>query len=384
MFRLRSTMLSRLLSPSSACPVSSIQRFLSAEAPLISPKPSFAVEDYLVTTCGLTRAQALKASAKLSHLKSPANPDAVLAFLDGVGLSSADVAALVAKDPHFLCASVERTLAPVVFRLTSHGLSHAEIARFVSLGLSIFRSRSAVSNLPYYLSLFGSTENLVLFLKRSSSLLGSSLEKVVKPNVAFLRECGLGDCDISKLCLSSPWLFKMNPERVQAMVERTQELGAHRGSVMFRHVLKAVAFLGEEKITAKMEYLKNTFRWSDAEVGTAVSALPAMLARSKDMLRRRSEFLISEVGLEPAYIARRPALLSYSLEGRQRPRFYAVKFLKENGLLKRDPSYYAIVKVTEKVFMERYIFPHKEAAPHLPEDYATACRGEVPARLMFA
>jgi mTERF domain-containing protein len=381
MFRLQRCILRRLLSSSSASPTLCPQRLLSVAA---SPSSGFAVEEYLVATCGLTRAQALKASAKLSHLKSPANPGAVLAFLDGLGLSNADVAALVAKDPEFLCASVERTLAPIVVGLSGHGLSHAEIARLFSLGLSIYRCRSAVSNLPYYLSLFGSTENLVRFLKRSSSLLGSSLEKVVKPNVAFLRECGLGDCDISKLCLSSPWLFKMNPERVQAMVERTEELGGHRGSVMFRHALKAVASLGEKKIAAKMEYLKNTFRWSDAEVGTAVSGLPAMLASSKDMLRRRSEFLICEVGLEPPYIARRPALLSYSLEGRQRPRFYAVKFLKENGLLKRNPSYYAIVQVTEKVFMERYIFPHKEAAPHLAEDYATACRGEVPARLMFA
>ncbi|KAE8797890.1 hypothetical protein D1007_26902 [Hordeum vulgare] len=41
---------------------------------------------------------AVKASAKLSHLKSPAKPDAVLAFLAGLGLSGADVAALVAKD----------------------------------------------------------------------------------------------------------------------------------------------------------------------------------------------------------------------------------------------------------------------------------------------
>jgi mTERF domain-containing protein len=65
-------------------------------------------------------------------------------------------------------------------------------------------------------------------------------------------------------------------------------------------------------------------------------------------------------------------------------RYYAVKFVKENGLLKRDPSYYTVAKVTEKVFMEKFISPHKEAAPHLAEDYATACRGEVPSRFTFA
>jgi mTERF domain-containing protein len=72
------------------------------------------------------------------------------------------------------------------------------------------------------------------------------------------------------------------------------------------------------------------------------------------------------------------------LEGRLRPRYYAVKFLKENGLLKRDLSYYTVVQFTEKVFVEKYISPHNDAAPHLAEDYANACRGEVPARFMFA
>ena len=61
-----------------------------------------------------------------------------------------------------------------------------------------------------------------------------------------------------------------------------------------------------------------------------------------------------------------------------KPRYYVVKFLKANGLLKRVPKYYPIFRATDKAFFEAYIYPHKEAAPHLAEYYATACRGEVP------
>ncbi|KAM0870430.1 hypothetical protein ACQ4PT_040002 [Festuca glaucescens] len=215
MLRLRRSILTGLLSSPSTSPTASLHRLLSAAAPAVSPNPSFAVEDYLVGTCGLTRAQALKASTKLSHLKSPTNPDAVLAFLAGLSLSSADVASAVAKDPLLLCANVEKTLAPVVVGLTGHGLSHAELAPLALLGRSIFRCRSVVSKLPYYMSLCGgSIENLIRFLKKSSCLLGCSLEKVVKPNVAFLRKCGLGDCDISKMCLSRPRLLSAHPEHV--------------------------------------------------------------------------------------------------------------------------------------------------------------------------
>ncbi|KAM3297214.1 hypothetical protein ACQJBY_039207 [Aegilops geniculata] len=385
MLRLRCCVFSQLLSSSPASPISHLSRLFSAAAPAVSPNPSsFAVEEYLVATCGLTRPQALKASPKLSHLKSPANPDAVLAFLAGLGLSGADVAALVARDPLFLCAKVEKTLAPNVAELTGLGLSPSQIARLVSLPSVTFRCRSIVSTLDYLLPLFGSSENLLRALPRAGgSILSSNLERVVKPNVAFLLECGLGACDIARLCIPTPSLLSISTDRILTAVACVEGLGVPRGSPMFRHALQAVAFLSEDKITAKVELLKKMFRWSDAEVGIAVSKAPIVLMRTKEFLHLRSEFLISEVGLEPAYIACRPAILMYSLEGRLRPRHYVVKFLKENGLLDHDRDYYVAVMISEKVFVEKFICPHKDAAPHLADDYGAACKGEVPARFSF-
>ncbi|XP_040247516.1 uncharacterized protein [Aegilops tauschii subsp. strangulata] len=389
MLHLRQRVLSHLVfaapSPSTS-PLLSLQRLLSTAAdPRISPNPSFAVEEYLVSSCGLTCAQALKASAELSHLKSPANPDAVLAFLAGLGLSGADVAALVAKDPRFLCAGVERTLGPVVAVLAGLGLSKAEIVRLVSLAPGYFRRRSVVSKLEYYLPLFGCIENLVRPLKHgcSSGFLGSDLERVVKPNVNLLAECGLGACDIAKLFIRAPWILSAKPGRVLEMVASAEGIGVSPGSGMFRQVLHAVAYLSEEEIAAKVEQLKKTLRWSDAEVRVAVPKFPAVLMRSKDMLQLKSDFLISKVGLEPAYIAHRPVMLGLSLEGRLKPRYYVMRFLKENALLNHDRGYYKIVMVSEKVFVEKFICPHKQAAPHIAEDYAAACIGEVPARFRF-
>ncbi|XBH75544.1 hypothetical protein VPH35_102293 [Triticum aestivum] len=188
----------------------------------------------------------------------------------------------------------------------------------------------------YYLRLFGSSGNLLRVMK-FCNVLSCNLERVVKPNLALLQGCGLGDCDIAKLCISTP---------------------------------------REEEIAARVEYLRNTFRWTDAEVGMAVSKFPRVLTKSKESLQRRSEFLISEAGLEPVHIAQRSVILGHSLEGRLRPRYYAVKFLKENGLLKRDSSYYTVFKESEKAFKKMFIHPHKEAAPHLEKDYDAACKGE--------
>ncbi|KAM0907928.1 hypothetical protein ACQ4PT_015800 [Festuca glaucescens] len=360
MLRIRSSILTRLLSSSAASPIFPLHRLLSAAAAAVPPNPSFAVQEYLVETCSLTRAQALKAAPKLSHLKSPSKPDTVLAFLAGLGLSSADVAAVVAKDPKFLCTGVNRTLAPTVVDLTKLGLSHTEIARFVTLAPLSFRCRTS-----------------------SSGLLGSSLEKVVRPNVAFLQQCGLRDCDISKLCLSTPWVLSANPEQVQAIVACAEGLGVPRGSGTYMNALAAIAFLGEENVAAKVEYLKKAFRWSDAEVRMAVCKAPNVLKKSKESLQRRSDFFFSEVGLEPAYIARCPVMLCYNLEGRLRPRYYVVKFLMENGLPDNGWGFNSVSKVSEKVFMDKFICPHKESAPHLAEDYTKACRGEVPVSFRF-
>jgi mTERF domain-containing protein len=168
------------------------------------------------------------------------------------------------------------------------------------------------------------------------------------------------------------------------MAACAEGIGLPRGSGMFRQALQAVAFLSKDKITAKVDYLKKTFRWCDAEVSIALTKAPSLLRRSKDMLRRRSEFLILEVGLEPVYIAHRPVIISLSLECRLKPRHYVLKFLKENGIVDHDWSFSTAVMKTDDVFVAKYICPHKEVAPHLAEDYAAACRGELPTNFRFA
>jgi mTERF domain-containing protein len=281
MLRLRRSILSNLLSSRATYPGISLHRLLSVAAPAVSPVPSFIVKEYLVDTCGLARTQAHKASPKLSHLKSTANPDIVLAFLAGLGLSTADVAALVAKDPQFLCSRVDSTLAPKVAGLTSLGLSHTEIARLVSLAPSKFRSKIVISNLQYCLPLFGSFENLLRVLRFNYNLLTCNLERVVKPNIAILQECGLDACDI-KLCLSLPRMLTADLGCLRAMVKCAEGVGVRRGSGLFRHVLHAVVFRSEDKIAARVEFLKKACRWSDAEVGIAVSKAPALLRSSED------------------------------------------------------------------------------------------------------
>ena len=59
----------------------------------------------------------------LPHLKSPVKPDAVRAFLAGIGLAEADVATAVVSCPGLLCSKVDGTLTPRIAQLSEIGLS---------------------------------------------------------------------------------------------------------------------------------------------------------------------------------------------------------------------------------------------------------------------
>ncbi|TVU11979.1 hypothetical protein EJB05_45591, partial [Eragrostis curvula] len=224
--------------------------------------------------------------------------------------------------------------------------------------------------------LFGSFDNLLLALKKNSYLLGANLERVVKPNLSLLSEYGLGAHEISKFCLKAPTLLTVRPARVRAMAAFVEDMGIPCGKLILWHALRCFTNISKESVTAKIELLKRIFRCSEPEVIIVLSKTPALLTNSEDRMCRVSGFLFSEAGLDPAYVACHPELMTYSLEGRLMPRFYVVKFLKETGSLGQHRSYYAAVAVKEKDFVERYIQPYMEAAPHLAEDYAAACRGQ--------
>uniref|UniRef100_R7W002 Uncharacterized protein n=1 Tax=Aegilops tauschii TaxID=37682 RepID=R7W002_AEGTA len=177
-------------------------------------------------------------------------------------------------------------------------------------------------------------------------------EEKIAAKVEQLKKTLRGsDADVGIALCKWPTVLRWSKDMLQRKSEVliSKGIGVPRGSGMFRHALQSVACFSEEKIAAKVEQLKKTLRWSDADVGIALCKWPTVLRWSKDMLQRKSEFLISKVGLEPAYIAHRPVMLSLSLEGRLKPRYYVMRFLQENGLLSHGRDYYAMVLVGEKV-----------------------------------
>lgn len=82
--------------------------------------------------------------------------------------------------------------------------------------------------------------------------------------------------------INQPRLLYSKQEHVRAMLAHAVDIGIPCGTPMFWHALQFVANRNKETIAAKMELLKKTFRWLDAEVASVVSRCPSLLTISED------------------------------------------------------------------------------------------------------
>ncbi|KAL6605918.1 hypothetical protein ACP70R_041571 [Stipagrostis hirtigluma subsp. patula] len=358
-----------------------------------SPAP-FSLEDYLVAACGLAPAQARKVSKKAfdelsklsgkpfeetrSRLLSASNPDSVLALLSSIGLSRADVAAVVSADPLLLRSSVEK-IGPRLLALRDRvGLSDQQIARFLLVGSRPFRAcRDVGTNLEFFISQYCSFEEFLFVIKRSHGILFANLERVIKPNIAQLRQCGLSVREIVQVCSRNPRVLTYDPERVKKILLRVEELGVPSTSRMFGLAVAVFACCGEEAVAAKIEFLERTLGCSKAMVSIAVSKKPTILGLSEGSLLRKIKFLMNQVGMKPECIVKRPEILTLSLEKRLVPRHCVMKVLEAKGWLNGNISFYTFANTGEKAFKLKFIEYYKDSVPGLEDVYAAACAGDV-------
>ncbi|BAH93395.1 Os06g0224500 [Oryza sativa Japonica Group] len=314
MIHLRRCVLSRLLQPPCLTAATHANSLLSLHLRrlLSGAAEPFAVEDYLVESCGLTRARAEKVSGKLSHLRSPSKPDAVLAILSGLGLTRPDIAAAVASDPRLLCARVDRTLDARVAELGGIGLSRSQIARLIPLARGGFRIKSLGSKLAFLVTVPGG-------------------------------------------CQDELWAIKP-------------------GTRLFALAVVKFAILSQGKITKKSGLFKK-LGWSQEDLSLAAKNMPSILAMGEKRLRQRMKFLTEDVGLEIPYIAQRPALMFYSIERRLLPRHCLINVLKRNGLLKINYDFYSTALISNEKFLDKFVHPYVESVPGIGDAYASSCAG---------
>ncbi|CAK9184922.1 unnamed protein product [Ilex paraguariensis] len=333
--------------------------------------------DYLIDSLGFSREEAISASTKVTHLKSPKNPDLVLNLLKQIGFDNTQIKNIVFSAPTLLSSDVDKTLKPKIRVLQDLGLSGSDLAKFIKGNRGLFNrglDTHIIPSLDYLRRALRSDENVIRALKRSQWLLTCNTLKKMPPNVLLLRKCGLSIEKIEKFIINNPRYVLQKPEWLEEIVHRVEEeLGIPRVSRMFLYGIDALASSSKSTLERKFGIFRS-FGWSNSEISTMARNLPYCLSLSEAKIRNALNYFMKEIGYAPGYLASHPKLLMHSLEKRVVPRNEVLKILIEKKLNKSKQSLYAVVCLTESKFIEDYVLPYKNKMPDLYGAYNNRMR----------
>ncbi|XP_078150355.1 uncharacterized protein LOC144545676 [Carex rostrata] len=233
-----------------------------------------------------------------------------------------------------------------------------------------------VAKVDFWMQALGSAEIVSLMLKKGASILGSNLEKVVMPNLSFLQEeCCMSHHQIVRLIKSNPRLFTFSLETLKLNVKRAEQLGIERSSGMFVNALITVSGLSQHIVEARLLYLKS-LGLSQEEVALMFGKSPSLLAMQEELIGRKMEFLMKEVGCGKIDVVRYPVLFTLSLEKRLIPRNLVRKLLKSKEFPVANQAIISFVILTEQQFVKKFVLPYQYAFPGLLQAYVDVCAGK--------
>jgi len=332
------------------------------------------IVDYLIKSVGLSPDAAVKSSKSLSSLKSLSRPDAVLRFFKESGFSDAHIKCIVSKNSSLLLTTnVDTTLRPKIIAMKEFDFSESEIHHLVSTN-PFCLSLCNHAKIEFWKNFLGSKRKLFNALIRSRGLFGSNLDTNIMPKISFLRGIGNSNHLIASMISSHPNFILRNLDSIKRLSKQVEGMGFSYGSRSFCVMLISLCQISTETLDSKMKLLRS-FGWSEAEALLAFRKVPRLLETSEKKMKVTMEFLVNQAGAAPSYVMKCPKLLMLSLERRMIPRNHVVRLLETKGLLKKIPSLFSFMTISEKKFMEKYVFPCQEKMPELLQAYLALCAG---------
>jgi len=310
----------------------------------------------IINSCGLSPEKALEISKRLK-LKNPDGANAAIDLLRNHGFSESQLCSLVKKFPSVLLSNSDKILLPKLKFFRSIGFSATDLPKFLVMKPTFLKSSLEKTIIPCYgviRSLVRNDNEAVSTLKHglwhcSSNVVNNSL-----PNIEALRQLGLPQSSISLLVANFPSVTFMKHAKFVEAVEKVRELGFDPSKTNFVMALKVFADMSEASWKSKFEVLEKC-GWSSDVFLLAFKKHPQFMVSSEHKILKIMSFLMKDMGLAPKEIARCPALLKCNLEKTVIPRFAVVKILKRRGLVKSDLQISTFIKISEKLFLKKYV-----------------------------
>ncbi|KAA8527474.1 hypothetical protein F0562_034811 [Nyssa sinensis] len=174
--------------------------------------------------------------------------------------------------------------------------------------------------------------------------------------------------DMSELANITTEAKKGKKFKVTKTTEEVKKMDFNPVRVKFVTAIHALRAMSKSVWKKKMEVFK---KWglSEDEVLVAFGKHPWCMMTSEDKITGVMDFFVNKMGWESSIVAKRPGLLTLSLEKRIVPRCLVYQVLLSKGLIKEDFSLATMLEYPEKLFLKKVTSCCDEEAPELLKFY---------------
>ncbi|KAI3431095.1 uncharacterized protein J3R85_008014, partial [Psidium guajava] len=320
------------------------------------------LSSFLMRSLNFSRPLALAVSNRSPRAtaNSVENSRAVMNYFQKLGFSDAQIRSSAIVCPQILFADIGKTLKPKLDFFQGLGLVGADLGNYISKSasvLSVSLNKRLVPNVQILKGvLVGDKDNrdLIMVLRRCKWIVSKDPESVLIRNIAFLESCGVTGCQQRMLLKRQPSLFVAKESRLNDLVSRVLKMGFSLNSGMLAHALYSVSCISAKTLGRKAKLFRH-FGFSEEDVVLMLRRAPTLLRVSEEKLKFGIDFLLNKMNCKRTLIVSRPSCLMHSMEDRVVPRCRVLQVVKLRGLMKKDPSFTAMLELNEEAFIERFI-----------------------------
>ncbi|XP_028073200.1 uncharacterized protein LOC114275368 [Camellia sinensis] len=242
---------------------------------------SFTV-NYLINSLGLSMWLCVSLSKQVKF-ETPHKPDSVLALLENHRFTKTQISNLVMKFPRVLLCDPNKTLLPKLEFFKSKGISSTDVAKMLS---------------------------------SAPKVLDRSLRNQIIPSFNFCRNLIQSQDETILAIKCCCWLLLLDPEACVPNIEFLREVGMpnKKNFVLLRYICRSRGFM----------------------YSCGFWETPCVYDSAQEQDHESDDFFVNKIGWESSLIARKPVLVSLSLEKRIVPRWAVYEVLLSKGLIKNN------------------------------------------------
>ncbi|WJX23608.1 hypothetical protein P8452_12807 [Trifolium repens] len=320
---------------------------------------------YLIHNFGISPQSASKLTSTF-RLRTAQKPDSILNLFRNLGFSDSQLRDMILKEPRLLSCEPSIRVLPKFQFLLSKGASKYDIVNFVSKNPRILSASLKNCIVPTYELLYRflqSDNDTIACVIQNRNLL---CENIVTHNITMLVENGVANSNISRMLRLCGRIFHSSD--LLKLVDDVKDLGFNPSKITFSVALIAKASVTKTLWKEKVDAFKK-WGWSDEDALEAFRKKPYCMLTSIDKINLVMSFWVNQMGWDAMAIAKKPYILTLSLEKRIIPRAAVVQFLLNKSLINKKASLTHLFVVPEKLFLDMLIRRFKNESSYLLKLY---------------